>query len=87
MLEALMGQIVVLDLRGLFVCLGKLHRADDHYLEMTNADFHDLRDTDTTRENYIAAARSTGIKRNRKSVLVLRSEVVAISLLSDVVEA
>src|SRR6516162_9084023 len=62
MLDELVGKIVVLDLRSPFVCLGKLHRLDEHFLELTNADLHDLRDTQTTRENYVAAAQSTGIK-------------------------
>ena len=56
------------------------------YLEVRNADFHDLRDTQTTRENYVAASRSTGVKRNRKRLMLLRSEVVAISGLEDVVD-
>jgi hypothetical protein len=50
------------------------------------SDLHDLRDTDTTRENYTAASRDTGIKRNRKSVLLLRSEIVAVARLDDVVD-
>ena len=86
MLEELIGQVVVLDLRGPFVCLGRLERVDEHYLEMKNADLHDLRDTHTTRENYVASSRATGIKKNRKKVLVLRSEVIACSRLEDVVE-
>jgi hypothetical protein len=86
MLEELMGQVVVVDLRSTFVCLGKLTRLDEHYLELRNADLHDLRDTQTTRENYVADSRLTGIKRNRKKVLVTRSEVVAIAALEDVVE-
>ena len=80
------NQTVVLDLRGPFVCLGKLKRVDELYLEVGNADFHDLRDTQTTRENYVISSRYTGIKRNRKRVIVPRSEVVAISALEDVVE-
>jgi hypothetical protein len=86
MLQEFVGQVVVLDLRDLYVCLGKLQSVDEHFMEMKNADFHDLRDTETTRENYIAAARMTGIKRNRKRVLIRRSEVVALSLLEDIVE-
>jgi hypothetical protein len=87
MLEELIGQVVVLDLRGPFVCLGRLERVDEHYLEMKNADLHDLRDTHTTRENYVASSRGTGIKKNRKKVLVLRCEVIACSRLEDVAEA
>ena len=86
MLEEFIGQRVVIDLRSEYVCLGTLLRIDEHYLELKNGDLHDLRDTDTTRENYVAASVATGIKRNRKRVFLRRSEVVAISKLEDVVD-
>ena len=86
MLDDFLEQKVVVDMVSPYVCLGKLTRYDDHYLELKNADLHDLRDTDTTRELYIADSAATGIKRNRKRVLVRRSEVVAISKLEDVVD-
>jgi len=76
----------VVDLRSPFVCLGTLQRVDEQFLELRNADLHDLRDTDTTRENYVAASLSTGIKRNRKHVFLTRSEMVAVSRLEDVVD-
>jgi hypothetical protein len=85
MLEELVGHKVVVDLQGPFVCLGKLERADDRHLELKNADFHDLRDTETTRENYVVSSVLTGVKRNRKRVLLVRAEVVAVSRLEDVV--
>jgi hypothetical protein len=47
---------------------------------------HDLRDTEVTRENYIAATCATGIRRNRKTVLLVRAEIAAISLLENVVD-
>jgi hypothetical protein len=86
MLEDLIGQVVVIDFRSTFVCIGKLVRLDDHYLELRNADVHDLRDTQTTRENYVVESHLTGIKRNRKRVFIPRAEVVALSALDDVVE-
>jgi small nuclear ribonucleoprotein (snRNP)-like protein len=86
MLHEFIGQKVVVDLRSPFVCLGTLQQVDDHFLELRNADLHDLRDTDTTRENYVAESRDTGVKRNRKRVLVVREEIVAISRLDDVVD-
>ena len=85
MLEELVGKIVVVDLRSRYVCLGRLQRFDDHHLELRNADLHDLHDTDTTRENYVASSAATGIKRNRKRVLLVRAEVVAVTALEDVV--
>jgi hypothetical protein len=45
-----------------------------------------LRDTDATQANYVAASRGSGVKRNRKRVLVVREEIVAISRLDDVVD-
>lgn len=86
MLDEFLDAKVVVDLVSPYVCLGKLTRYDDHYIEIKNADLHDLRDTETTRELYIADSVSTGIKRNRKRVLIRRSEVVAVSLLEDVVD-
>jgi small nuclear ribonucleoprotein (snRNP)-like protein len=86
MLDEFLEAKVVVDLVSPFVCLGKLTRYDEHFLELKNADLHDMRDTDTTRELYIADSVATGIKRNRKRVLIRRSEVVAVSLLEDVVD-
>ena len=86
MFDELIGEKVVVDLRSAFVCLGTLVRADEHFLELRNADLHDLRDTDTTRELYVAESRATGVKRNRKRVLLVRGEVIAVSWLEDVVD-
>jgi small nuclear ribonucleoprotein (snRNP)-like protein len=85
-IEEMIGQKVVIDLRSEYVCVGTLSRVDDHFVELKNADLHDLRDTDTTRENYVAASVATGIKRNRKRVLLTRHEMVAISRFEDVVD-
>jgi small nuclear ribonucleoprotein (snRNP)-like protein len=86
MIEEFLNQKIVIDLRSEYVCFGTLKAIDPHFLDVKNADFHDLRDTDTTRENYVAATRLTGIKRNRKRVLIRRDEVVAITKLEDIVE-
>jgi hypothetical protein len=85
-LQELVGEKVVVDLRSAFVCLGTLSRLDEQFLELRHADLHDLRDTDTSRELYVAESRATGIKRNRKRVLLVRTEVVAVSRLEDVVD-
>jgi small nuclear ribonucleoprotein (snRNP)-like protein len=86
MLDELLGQKIVVDLRSPYVCLGTLTRIDEHFLELKNADLHDLRDTETTRENYVAESRATGIKRNRKRLLLVRGDMVAVARLEDVVD-
>jgi small nuclear ribonucleoprotein (snRNP)-like protein len=85
MLDELIGQTVVIDLRSHYVCLGVLHAADEQFLDLRKADLHDLRDTHTTRENYIAEAVRTGVKKNRRRVLLVRDEVIAIARIEDVV--
>ena len=86
MLEEYLDAKVVVDFRSEFVALGTLKRFDEQFLELKNADLHDLRDTDTTREIYVAESVRTGIKRNRKRVIVNRADVVGISKLDDVAE-
>jgi hypothetical protein len=86
MLAELIGEIVVVDLRSTYVCIGTLQRVDERFLELKNADLHDMRDSDSTREHYVMAAATTGIKRNRKRVLVMSSDVAAVSRLDDVVD-
>lgn len=85
MLEEFLEQKVVIDFRSSYVCLGTLTGLDEWYLHLRDADLHDLRDTHTSRENYVAAAKTTGIKHNRKRVLIVRADVVAVARLKDVV--
>ncbi|GIW86284.1 MAG: hypothetical protein KatS3mg108_0608 [Isosphaeraceae bacterium] len=75
----------MLDLRSRFVCLGTLTAADDQFLELRDADLHDLRDSSATRETYVFDSRRLGIRRNRKRVLVARDELVGIAAFDDVV--
>jgi len=86
MLDEFVNEKVVIDCRSEYVCIGTLKGYNDHFLDLRNADVHDLRDTDTSRENYVAASVATGVKRNRKKVLIWRTEIVAISRLEDVVD-
>jgi small nuclear ribonucleoprotein (snRNP)-like protein len=84
MLQHYIGQRVVIDLSSPYVCLGTLVATDEVFLELTDADVHDLRDTRTSRENYVVAALHTGIKHNRTKVLIARREIVAIARIADV---
>ena len=86
MLDEFVGQKVVVDFRSTYVCIGTLQRTDELCMELRNADLHDLRDTDTTRENYIAESKVSGIKRNRRRVVLVRADIVAVARLDDVVD-
>lgn len=86
MLGNLLGQVVVIDFRFPYVCLGTLVGLDHEFLELRDADLHDLRDTQTTRDIYVYDSVRLGIRRNRVHLLVRRDEIVAVARLSDVAE-
>lgn len=83
--DALFGEWVVLDLSSPFVYVGRLVELQGDYLVLAEADAHDLRDSTTTREKYVLAARDHGVNVNRRWVWVSRGEVVGVSRLADVV--
>lgn len=83
--EQLFGESVVLDLSSQFVYVGRLVELQGEFLVLAEADAHDLRDSATTREKYVLAARDHGININRRWVWVSRREVVGVSRLADVV--
>jgi len=84
-LADLIGKIVVLDLVAPYVYLGVLTGEDSRYLILEDADAHDLRDSSTTRDQYIIESVRHGVNVNRSLVYVQKSQVVAISRLDDVV--
>jgi len=84
LLLALVGQIVVVDLKSTYVCLGTLAGGDEQFLEMLDADFHDFRDSTATREIYVYDSVRYGIRRNRSRILLRQDDVVAISRFDDV---
>ena len=86
-LAALIGQVVVLDLRSRYVCLGTLVEVGPRYFTLTDADLHDFRDSTATREVYVYDSVRLGIRRNRARVQVLRDEVIAVARFGDVLES
>jgi len=87
LLRDLLGQVVVVDLVSTYVCLGELTGLDEVFLELRDADFHDFRDGQASREVYVYDAVRLGIRRNRARVLVRIADVAAISRLEDIAES
>ena len=80
----LIGQIVVVDLKSTYVCLGTLVSCDELFLELRDADLHDFRDSTATREVYVYDSVRLGIRRNRARVLVRLDDVVAVTRFADI---
>jgi len=85
-LEQLVDRRVVLDVRSRYVILGVVSACGPAWIELTDADVHDLRDSQTTRELYVVDALRHGIRRNRKRVYVRTDEIVCVAALDDVTE-
>ncbi len=86
-LDALVGHVVVLDLKSSYVCLGTLEVIDPLFFVVIDADLHDFRDSSATREVYVYDSARLGIRRNRARVLVRRDEVVALTRFADIAES
>ena len=87
LLDALIGHVVVVDLKSTYVCLGTLVAYDGQYLEVRDADLHDFRDSTATREVYIYDSVRLGIRRNRARTLIRQDDVVAISRFDEIAES
>src|SRR5258707_7072429 len=85
-LAALIGHVVVVDLKSTFVCMGTLVSCDEQFLELHDADLHDFRDSPATREVYVYDSVRLGIRRNRTRVLLRRDEIVAVTRFADISE-
>ncbi len=79
-----LGEVVAVDCASPYVAVGTLKQATAEYLELHDADMHDLRDTDSTREFYLVKTARHGVQANRKVLVLRMAEVVAVSPLSTV---
>ena len=82
----LVGQVIVVDVEAPFVYVGTLRDANSAFLVLNDADVHDLRDSDTTREVYVLSSARDGVRRNRIQVQLRWDSILSVSRLSDVVD-
>lgn len=85
-LEQFVGKVVVVDVDAPYVYIGTFVRHTRDFLELRDADVHDLRDSTSTRELYVLESSQYGVRRNRRAVQVRLDKVISISLLSDVTD-
>jgi len=84
-LGPLMGQPVVLDVKGRHIYVGTLQKVGKDVIVLTDADVHFCEDSQSTTELYVLETRKNGIRANRSAVYVMLSEVLSLSRLDDVV--
>ena len=84
-LQSLLNEVVVLDTSSPIVYIGTLIEITENSFVLENADMHDCRDGHANKEHYIAQMRCDEVSVNRKKVFVMRSTVISLSRLEDIV--
>ncbi len=79
------GRAVVVDTESQLIYLGTLIGADEWFIELAEADCHDRHEGHSTNEKYVMEASKFGVKTNRKRVAILRTKIVSISKIEDVI--
>ena len=85
-LDEYAGRQVVVDTAGTIVYLGVLKAVTNVGLWLENADLHDCHEGHAGKELYVYEAKRDGIRTNRKRLFVMRSAVISIAALEDVVQ-
>ena len=82
-LEPYIGKVVVADLDELYLVIGTLTAVGTDHLDFADADLHDHREANSTKEVYALESRTIGVRVNRVKVAVPLRRLVAISLLEE----
>ncbi len=86
MLTSFIGQVVAADLDGNYLVFGVLEDVTEHALVFLEADLHDHSEANATKEVYAMETKRYGVRANRRRVVVPRSRLIALSLLSDIAD-
>jgi len=84
-LERFLNEQVVLDTGTPILYIGTLREITDSSFVLDEADMHDCRDGHASKEKYLLDAFRDGVSVNRRTVVVMRSIVISVSKLADVV--
>lgn len=77
---------VVIDTTTTWIYIGKLIKEDNFYYYLQDVDAFDISETSLSKQEYLMMVKKDGIVPNRKNVKILKSKVVAITLLEDILE-
>lgn len=85
-LHSFVDRTVVLDAAGSIVYLGTLKQVSEVGFWLENADLHDCSEGHAGKEAYVHESKVGGIHTNRKRLFVMRSTVISLAALADVVQ-
>jgi hypothetical protein len=83
-LKPYLGRVVVCDLDEFYLVIGTLAELGSDHVVFTDADLHDHREANSTKEVYILESRKIGVRVNRRRLTVPTRRLVAISGLDEI---
>ena len=83
--ERLISKAVVLDTGTSTVYVGTLLEVTEHAFVLEQADIHDCHDGHASPESYVADAGREGVTPNRNNIVVMRSRIMSVSALDDII--
>ena len=83
-LKPYVGAAVVCDLDEFYMVIGVLAELGSDHLLFTEADLHDHREANSTKEVYVLETRKLGVRANRKRLAIPLRRLVAISRLDEI---
>ena len=83
-LKDYLNKIVVLDTDSRWLYIGILKAIEEDCYVIEDVDAHDLKETTTSRQNYLIEAKTHGLIVNCKIVRVCKEKVIGISRLEDI---
>ncbi len=84
-LADMIGDDVVLDTGTAIVYIGTLKDVTEHVFVLDRTDMHDCRCGHAQPEMYVTEAKQEGVTPNRRQVVVMRSTVISVSRLKDII--
>jgi hypothetical protein len=82
----LVGQVVVVDIDGPVIYIGRLAAVGEDSLQLEEVDVHNLGDSATGRDKYLIEACKLGVRPNRRKAEVRLARVVGVSRLEDIID-
>ena len=84
-LARMLNEEVVLDTDSPIVYIGRMVEIGDGTFVLEHADMHDCRDGHAKKEGYLAEVKRDGVTVNRQRVVVMRSAIISVSRVADIV--
>ncbi len=80
------GKPVVVDTKSSWLYVGTFASEDQAYVTLENVDAFDTSEVTLTKQEYLLRVKQDGIAPNRRKVKILKSQIVALTLLEDVID-